>query len=72
MFCRAYFLTLIPCFFMLALTMWAMVANELNFYRKGNWLLAIVNVLTLLLAVGLIVEALRVLFRPHRPDPDAA
>jgi len=67
----SYFLTLIPCLFMLVLTLWAMVANETKFLRAAdpNWVLVVVNALTLVLALALIVEALIVLLRPARREP---
>jgi len=61
-------LTLLPCLFMLLLTIWAMVVNEMNFLSapaaKRSWTLIVINGATLLLAAGLIVEAFRVLLRP--------
>ena len=67
-------LTLIPCVFMLVLTLWAMVANELNFVgaKERNWVLIVVNAVTLLLAVALIAEALMALLKPRRPAAAAA
>ncbi len=69
-----YFVTLLPCLFMLVLTIWAMIANEINFCSpaKGprQWHLIVINAFTLLLAVGLVIEAFVVLFRPRRPVTD--
>jgi len=65
-----YFLTLLPCIFMLVMTTWAMVANEVNFITaaKPNWVLVVINALTLVLAAALIIEAFVVFFKP-RPQP---
>jgi len=62
-------LTLLPCLFMLVLTIWAMVANEINFVGAANrsWVLIVINALTLVLAVGLIIEGIIVLVRPGGP-----
>jgi carbon starvation protein len=75
-------LTLIPCLFMLVMTIWAVILNEKNFiatppgpkfpvYQK--WALVVVNALTLVLAVALVVEAFIVFFRPPKrealPEP---
>ena len=60
----SYLLTLLPCLFMLVMTISAMVGNELNFIDDRNWVLVVINALTLLLAVALMAEALRVLLKP--------
>jgi carbon starvation protein len=61
-----YLLTLFPCLFMLVLTVWAMVANEINFVSAGNWLLVGVNGVTLLVALALALEAFVNLARPRQ------
>jgi len=60
-------LTLGPCLFMLAMTIWAMVLNELKFLGAPDpsWVLIVINGLTLLLAAGLVVEAFIVLCKPR-------
>ena len=72
----SYLLTLIPCLFMLVLTLWAMIVNETRFLRAAdpNWVLVVINGLTLLLALALIVEAVIVLLRPAAggSEPPAA
>ncbi len=60
----SYFLTLIPCLFMLAMTIWAMVWNEMTYLHKGRWLLVGINGMTLLLAIWMVVEAFVVFFTP--------
>ncbi len=70
-----YVLTLVPCLFMLVLTVWAMVSNEITFATREvtetfpvyqKWTLVVVNGLTLVLALGLAVEALVQLGRPKQ------
>ncbi|MHC4563273.1 MAG: carbon starvation CstA family protein [Planctomycetota bacterium] len=65
-------LTLLPCLFMLAMTVWAMVSNEISFITKDvsdtfpayqKWTLTVVNALTLLLALAMAVEAFIILLR---------
>jgi len=63
-----YLLTLGPCLFMLVLTVWAMVVNEINFVSAGNWLLVGVNGVTLLVALALALEAFVNLARPRQCD----
>jgi len=59
-------LTLIPCLIMLVLTIWAMAVNEINFARAvpRNWALVVINALTLVLAIGVVLEGFAVFFRP--------
>lgn len=70
----AYCLTLVPCLFMLVMTLWAMVANQVSFMtpdRQGHrpWVLVVVNAVTGLVALGLVVEVLRVFAK--RPQGSA-
>ena len=64
-----YYLTLLPCVFMLIITMWAMVFNEINFISPAQgdkqWVLIIINGLMIVLALGLVVEACSILVRPR-------
>ena len=52
----------IPCIFMLVMTIYAMVLNEMNFVRDAKWLLAFVNGAALLLAAWMLVEGLVAFF----------
>lgn len=70
-----YLLTLGPCLFMLVLTVWAMVANEIDFATREvtdafsatqKWTLVVVNAVTLVLALALAVEAFLNLARPTK------
>jgi len=67
--------TFLPCLFMLTLTIWAMVTNELNFLRPASgdpkWVLAVINGIMILLAAGLVFEAL-VVFVRREPGREAA
>ncbi len=58
---RKFLISLIPCVFMLAMTLWAAFHNELNFIRGGNILLAVVNGTTFILAIWMLVETSAVL-----------
>ena len=71
-----YYLTLVPCLFMLLLTLWAMIANQMTFMTpkadgSRTWVLIVVNGLTLLVAIALVVVALRVFFKPRGPKSPA-
>ena len=72
-----YLVTLLPCLFMLVITMWAMVVNERRFvsgalqgmaktaekgFPFGKWLLAFINGAALILALWVAIEGFRALF----------
>jgi carbon starvation protein len=70
-----YLLTLLPCLFMLVLTVWAMVWKEIEFIEKPitdafppyqKYALIGLNALTLLLALALVVECFIVIARPRQ------
>ena len=72
----AFALTLGPCLFMLAITVWAMVHQEVEFATKPvsenfsavtKWVLIGVNGVTLVLALIMAVEALLVIFQRSPP-----
>ena len=55
---RGFLLTLIPFFFVAAMTTWSMIINVGNFISDANWLLTVVGGLILVLNVWLILEGL--------------
>jgi carbon starvation protein len=70
-----YLLTLVPCLFMLVLTVWAMVWKEWEFIEKPvseafpmyqKAALIVVNAVTLLLALALVVECFLTIARPKK------
>jgi carbon starvation protein len=52
----------IPCIFMLTMTIWAIILNEMSFIHKGNYMLAVVNGIILLLAIWMVIEVTAVFF----------
>ncbi|NQU11440.1 carbon starvation protein A, partial [bacterium] len=66
-----YLVTAIPCAFMMVMTVWAVLAKEIDFLRSGDWLLAAINGTTLVLAVWMVIECL-VAFARGGPVPLAA
>ncbi|MEX1164686.1 MAG: carbon starvation protein A [Nitriliruptor sp.] len=48
---------LIPLTFLLAMTVWALVLNLIDFVERGDWLLAPLDAIILVLAVWLVAEA---------------
>jgi carbon starvation protein len=59
----------IPCVLMLLLTGWAMVLNEISYYRQQNWLLAGLGATVFLLACWMTVETAILFFRPASKEP---
>ena len=51
-----YWLTLIPCIFMLFMTIWGLILNIEQFIVTSNWLLVTIGGICLLLSAWLIVE----------------
>ena len=75
-----YLLTLLPCLFMLVLTVWAMVWKEVEFIEKPitetfpvyqKYALIGLNAVTLLLALALVVECFIVIARPRQCEVEA-
>jgi len=73
-----YLLTLLPCLFMLVLTVWAMVAKEIEFVTRPvgetfpayqKYALIMLNAGTLLLSLALTVEAFIHIARPRKREP---
>lgn len=58
-----YLVSGLPCLFMLFMTIWAVVSNELSFFKAGKWLLTVINGATLLLALWMVFEAWVVFFK---------
>jgi len=59
----AYLVAIIPCLFMLVMTIWGAILNETEYVAKGNWLLLIINAIVLLLACWMILESIIVFVR---------
>lgn len=58
-----FFITAIPCVFMLVMTVWSVSINQMNFMAAGNILLSVLNGIILLLAIWMIVECTISIFR---------
>ena len=53
---KKYMTTLIPFIFMIMITLWGTALNETVFIDNGNWLLAVINGITFILALWIIIE----------------
>lgn len=49
----------IPAVFMLVMTFWATILNEINFINSNNMLLIVINSLVILIVVAIAIEGLR-------------
>jgi carbon starvation protein len=58
----------IPAVFMVVMTLWASVLNQINFINEQNWLLVGVNALIILLVVLIVIEGLKTFFAV-KPQP---
>jgi carbon starvation protein len=59
----------IPCVLMLTITCWAMVLNEIKFYKDENWLLVIIGGGIFVLSIWMIVETAAVFFKKANSCP---
>jgi carbon starvation protein len=52
----------LPAVFMLVMTFWGTILNEINFIRSGNGLLIVINSLVILIIIAIVLEGLRKFF----------
>ncbi len=60
---RKVYITLIPMFIVLFITIWAMIQNIIRFFGTEEWVLFILSVIILILTGWLLVSGLEALFR---------
>ncbi len=53
-----FLISAIPAVFMVIMTSWALIINEANFIKSGNWLLIIVNAAIFLIVVWVVIEGI--------------
>jgi len=58
---KKFLATALPCSFMLVMTVWGVICNELNFIKESSWLLVLINGGILLLAIMMIYESVRII-----------
>ena len=56
-----YLISGIPAVFMIVMTVWALIINQINFINAQNWLLIVLNAAVLIIAVWIVFEGLAVL-----------
>lgn len=52
-----FLVTMIPCIFLLSMTLWAVLENQMDFINQGKIQLIIINMIILVLTMWMIVEA---------------
>jgi carbon starvation protein len=63
---------LVPLAFLLAMTVWALILNLIDFVERGDWLLAPLDAIILVLALWLVVEAVMGIRKARAGGFDAA
>ncbi len=53
-----FIISLVPAVFMIVMTMWGLIYNEMNFISQGNPLLYIVNAIVIIITVWMTIEGL--------------
>lgn len=66
-----YLVSAIPCLFMLFMTIWGLIINEMNFISAGNALLYVVNAIVIVISVWMAGEGF-VSFLKAKPELEAA
>jgi carbon starvation protein len=57
-----YLISGIPAAFMIIITTWGLILNEINFINGAKWHLVVINALVVLIAIWIVIEGLAVLF----------
>ncbi|MCK5007744.1 MAG: carbon starvation protein A, partial [Spirochaetales bacterium] len=56
----------IPAAFMLVMTLWALIKNEISYITQQNWLLTVINTAIFIIAVWIVIEGLSVFLAPGK------
>jgi len=62
-----YLISGIPAVFMIVMTVWALIINQINFINAQNWLLTILNAAILIIAVWVAFEGFAVFLSGEKP-----
>ncbi len=58
----------IPAVFMIVVTVWALIINQINYINAQNWLLTILNAAILIIAVWVVFEGVAVFLSGEKPS----
>ena len=64
---NGYLFTFLPACFMLFMTVWALISNEMSYITGGNVLLSIINIVIIAIVVFVTVESFNALFKSKGP-----
>ncbi len=62
----------IPAVFMVVMTVWALILNQINYINSQNWLLTILNAVILIITVWIVVEGFSAFKTPAEPSVSEA
>jgi carbon starvation protein len=57
-----YLISGLPAAFMIVITTWGLILNEINFINGAKWHLVVINALVVLIAIWIVIEGLAVFF----------
>jgi len=66
-----YLVSGLPAVFMIVMTTWALILNEINFIKAQNTLLSVVNAIVLLIALWIVVEGVSAFFGSRAAEAKA-
>jgi carbon starvation protein len=58
-----YLISFIPAVFMLIMTLWALVVNELTYIKSSTYLLGIINIVIILIVIVVSIESFKAIFK---------
>ncbi len=68
----SYLISGLPAVFMMIMTTWALVKNEINFITAGNTLLSVINAVVVLIAIWVAIEGWITVFSAEKPPKEVA
>jgi carbon starvation protein len=61
-----YLISGLPAAFMIVMTTWGLILNEMSYIRNGTWHLVVINAIVILIAIWIVIEGLAVFFGPAK------
>jgi len=68
----SYLISGLPAIFMMVMTTWALIKNEINFITAGNALLSVINAVVVLIAIWVAIEGWLTVFSVQKPPKEVA
>jgi len=67
---RPFLPVLIPAVFVIFVSIYALIVQLGQFYNDGNWLLLVLDIIVLIAAVWVLIEAAMAMVRTRNQEPD--